>query len=105
MPRSEGLLFREVERFKIRHSDDDETKWRDLWSQLFPGIEQPDSARIKEGIAEPLELISHDLEEALHSPLAILLTSYHIPLSDVNVSKLSADILATVEESVNVPKW
>lgn len=77
-----------------------------LWQKgnLFPGIEQPDSARIKECIAEPLELISHNLEEALHSRLVILLTSYHILLNDVNLSKLSADILATVEESVNIPK-
>ncbi|KAF7557233.1 hypothetical protein G7Z17_g846 [Cylindrodendrum hubeiense] len=101
-PRSEGLLVEELDMLKLRHSDDDKSKWFDLWHQLFDD-DPPDSPFIKEGLAEPLALIGHSLQEALNSHLATFLSSHRGSFSEANISHLSDDILASIRNSVTAP--
>lgn len=98
-PRREGLFPEEFEGLKNRHSSD-EARWYYLWEQLFPTLESPASPYIKEGIAEPLELIGQNLRATLASQLPDLLSSYDITSDAFDVSALSRDIIDIIDKSI-----
>lgn len=58
---------------------------------------------MKEGIAEPLAVLSGSFNKELQAKLPSLLSSLNISLTEEDMSKLATGIMSTLQESVPSP--